>query len=103
MKASTRDLPKTDKGLQAYPSNIRPPPCRECLALGGGLNIFLEPSGVKTFQARIRRQGDKAARRIRIGGFPTISIAEARNKLAAGGLIPSFKKGLLLALLAKSL
>jgi integrase len=82
IKTLPRELPKTDKGLQAYLSNIRPPPRRECLALGGGLNIFLEPSGVKTFQARIRRQGDQAARRIRIGGFPTISIAEARNKLA---------------------
>jgi integrase len=78
----SRELPKTDKGLQAHLANIRPPLRREWLALGGGLTICLEPSGIKTFQARIRRQGDTTARRIRIGSFPALSVADARRKLA---------------------
>jgi integrase len=82
MAAATRELPKTDKGLQAYLTNIRVPMRREWLALGDGLTICLEPSGIKTFQARIRRQGDRTARRIRIGSFPALSIANARRKLA---------------------
>lgn len=82
MAKVTRDLPKTDKGLQAHLSNVRPPGGRTWLALGGGLTICLEPSGVKTFQARIRRQGDQTARRIRIGSFPALSVADARRKLA---------------------
>jgi hypothetical protein len=79
---AARDLPKTDKGLQAYIANVRPPADRKWLTLGGGLTICLEPSGIKTFQARIRRQGDKSARRIRIGSFPALSVADARRKLA---------------------
>ena len=79
---ATRDLPKTDKGLQAHIANVRPPADRKWLTLGGGLTLCLEPSGIKTFQARIRRQGDKSARRIRIGSFPALSVADARRKLA---------------------
>jgi integrase len=77
-----RGLPKTDKGLQAYLSNVRPPPGRTWLALGDGLSLCLEPSGLKTFQARIRRQGEANPRRLRIGSFPTFSVADARRKLA---------------------
>jgi integrase len=76
-----RALPKTDKGIQAYLSNVRPPEERIWLALGNGLSVCLEPSGMKTFQARIRRQGDTNPRRVRIGSFPTISVADARRKL----------------------
>jgi hypothetical protein len=36
---------------------------------------------MKTFQARIRRQGETNPRRVRIGSFPTISVADARRKL----------------------
>jgi integrase len=81
MAGERRELPKTDKGLQAYLSNIRPPAVREWLALGNGLTICLEPSGMKTFQARIRRQGELNPRRVRIGSFPAISLADARQKL----------------------
>ncbi len=76
-----RALPKTDKGIQAFLSNVRPPEERLWLALGDGLSVCLEPSGIKTFQARIRRQGEANPRRVRIGSFPTISVADARRKL----------------------
>ena len=36
---------------------------------------------MKTFQARICRQGELNPRRVRIGSFPAISIADARHKL----------------------
>jgi integrase len=82
METTARDLPSTDKGLATYLRNIKAPEKREWLALGDGLAICLEPSGMKTFQARIRRQGDKAARRIRIGSFPAVTLVQARAKLA---------------------
>jgi integrase len=74
-------LPTTDKGWQTYLSNIRPAPEREWLALGNGLAVCLEPSGAKTFQARVRRQGESNARRIPIGSFPACSVADARRRL----------------------
>ncbi|MGA3304353.1 MAG: tyrosine-type recombinase/integrase [Methylovirgula sp.] len=76
-----RQLPKSDRGLQTYLSNLRAPGAREWLALGDGLAICLEPNGAKTFQARLRRQGEIHARRIRIGSFPAVSVADARKKL----------------------
>src|ERR1700722_425407 len=81
MADQARDLPKTDKGLQAYMANIRPPAIRTWLAVGSGLTVCLEPSGAKTFQARIRRQGETTPRRFRIGSFPALSVADARRKL----------------------
>jgi integrase len=80
--ATQVNFPKTDKGLQAYLSNIRAPAERTWLALGGGLTVCLEPSGAKTFQARIRRQGETNPRRVRIGSFPSVSLADARRKLS---------------------
>lgn len=77
-----RELPKTEKGLQRYIANVRAPAQREWIALGDGLTLCLEPSGMKTFQARIRRQGDEHARRVRIGSFPALSVADAKKKLA---------------------
>jgi integrase len=50
--------------------------------MGDGLTLCLEEGGGKTFQARIRRSGDKNARRINIGSFPATSVAEARKRLA---------------------
>ncbi len=81
MPGRAKELPKTDKGWQAYLQNIKPPEQREWRALGGGLTICLEPSGLKTFQARVRRRGDTAARRTRIGSFPAVSVADARRRL----------------------
>jgi hypothetical protein len=49
--------------------------------MGNGLTVCLEPSGAKVFQARIRRQGEANARRIRIGSFPACSVADARRRL----------------------
>jgi integrase len=68
------ELPKTDKGWQAYLSNIGPPVERKWLSLGRGLAICLEPSGMKTFQGRLRG-------RVRIGSFPALSVADARRDL----------------------
>jgi integrase len=76
-------LPKTDQGLQAWLQNRRPPEEREWIALGHGLTVCLAPSGDKTFQARLRRLGDKNARRVALGAFPACSVAEARQRLAA--------------------
>jgi integrase len=76
-----RSLPKTDRGWQAHLSNVRAPELREWLSIGDGLTVCREPSGAVTFQARIRRQGESNARRIRIGSFPACSVADARRRL----------------------
>ena len=73
---------KTDKGWQAYLSNVRAPAKRVQKPLGAGLAVLLEPSGVKTFLARLRRRGETNPRTIRIGAFPAVSVADARRKLA---------------------
>ena len=70
-----------DKGWQAHLANVRAPTERLWLSMGNGLTVCLEPSGAKTFQARIRRQGESNARRIRIGSFPACSVADARRRL----------------------
>jgi Arm DNA-binding domain len=83
MASNPRDsLPTTDKGWQAYLQNIKALAERQWIALGGGLVVCLEASGAKTFQARVRRQGDKNARRIVVGHFPASSVADARRALA---------------------
>jgi integrase len=76
-------LPKTDAGIQAWLQNRRPPEEREWIALGHGLTVCLSPSGDRTFQARLRRVGDKNARRITVGHFPECSLGEARQRLLA--------------------
>jgi integrase len=82
MASNRRDsLPTTDKGWQAYLQNIKALAERQWIALGGGLVVCLEASGAKTFQARVRRQGDKNARRIVVGHFPASSVADARRAL----------------------
>lgn len=81
MAVNKADLPKTDRGWQAYLSNIKVGGVRQWLALGGGLSVCLQEGGGKAFQARIRRAGDKNARRIDIGSFPAVSVAEARQRL----------------------
>src|SRR4029077_3340860 len=73
--------PKTDKGWQAYLSNVRAPAKRVQKPLGVGLAFLLEPSGVKTFLARLRRRGEKNPRTIRVGAFPDVSVADARRKM----------------------
>jgi integrase len=84
VSSTRRDgLPTTDKGWQAWLSNIGKPSERQWVALGGGLVVCLEPSGARTFQARIRRQGDKNARRMIVGHFPASSVADARRVFAA--------------------
>jgi integrase len=75
-------LPTTDKGWQAYLQNIKAPAARQWIALGGGLVVCLEASGTKTFQVRVRRQGDENARRIVIGHFPASSVADARRAMS---------------------
>lgn len=79
---SPRNIPRTEKGLQTFVMNLRPTRSREWLALGGGLTLCVEPSGAKTFQARLRRLGEPNARRVRIGSFPALSVVDARRKLS---------------------
>jgi integrase len=83
MAGKAGELPKTDKGWQAYlQNNKKAPEAREWLPLGGGLTICMEPSGMKIFQARLRRFGvDRNPRRVRIGSFPEYSVADARAEL----------------------
>jgi integrase len=83
MARKTTELPKTDAGWQARLQNMKPPAERTWLPMGSGLVVCVSPSGDKTFQARLRRVGDKNARRISLGYFPAISVAEARQKLLA--------------------
>jgi integrase len=74
--------PKTDQGWQAWLQNQKPPAARRWVAMGGGLTVCLEEGGGKTFQARIRRIGDKNPRRINIGHFPECSVSEARQRVS---------------------
>lgn len=80
--AKAAELPKTDRGWQAWIANARPTGERRWIAMGDGLTVCLEEGGGKTFQARIRRAGDLNARRINIGSFPATSVADARKRLA---------------------
>jgi integrase len=81
LTTATLERPKTDKGWQAYLSNVRAPSERIELSLGGALVVILEISGAKRFEAKVRRQGERNPRRFAIGNFPAVSIAEARKKL----------------------
>jgi len=81
LTTATVERPKTDKGWQAYLSNIRAPAERIELSLGGALVVILEISGAKRFEAKVRRKGERNPRRFPIGNFPAISVAEARKKL----------------------
>lgn len=75
------DVPRTDEAWESYLHYVEVPDRRHWLALGGGLSICLAVSGAKTFQARIRRIGEKNARRINLGPFPAVSVADARRLL----------------------
>src|SRR5215207_5649250 len=75
-------LPSTDKGLAAYISNVRPSGDRQWLALGNGLALVIEPSGVKTYQGRFRLKGSGQAKRMTLGFHPAMSLADARRRLA---------------------
>ena len=75
-------LPTTDKGLAAYIANVRPGRKRRWLALGNGLALAIEPSGVKTYQGRFRLKGSLQAKRMTLGFHSAMSLAEARRRLA---------------------
>ncbi len=47
MGDAAKELPKTDKGLAVYLRNLAAPPERTWIALGDGLTMCLEPSGMK--------------------------------------------------------
>jgi hypothetical protein len=79
---AARQSPKTDKGWQAYLSNVRAPAKRVQKPLGAGLAVLPELSGIMTFLARLRRRGETNPRTIRIGAFPAVSVTDARRKLA---------------------
>jgi len=82
MATKTEKLPKTDAGWQTWLLNVKPPEERRWIALGGGLTVCLEVGGGKVFQGRPRRVGDKNARRVAVGHFPAVSVAQARQRLA---------------------
>jgi hypothetical protein len=75
------DLPKTDKGWQAFLMSVQPGSERNWVSLGSGLRVCVEASGVKTFEARVRRRGERNPRTVRIGSFPAISVDDARRAL----------------------
>jgi integrase len=81
MASKLEKLPTTDKGWQAWLGNIKAPEKRQWIPLGRSLEICLETGGAKVFQGRVRRRGDKNARRIPLGVFPATSVAMARTKL----------------------
>ena len=81
MDPKTRELPKTDRGWQAWLSNRRSSGSREWISMGGGLRVCLEQGGGKTFQARLRRPGDHNPKTIPLGTWPACSIPEARKRL----------------------
>ncbi len=82
MATKTEKLPKTDAGWQAWLQNVKPPETRRWIAMGGGLTVCLEEGGGKTFQARVRRVGDKNPRRITVGHFPECTVVEARQRVS---------------------
>jgi integrase len=82
MATKVERLPKTDQGWQAWLQNQKPPEARRWVAMGGGLTVCLEEGGGKTFQARVRRIGDKNPRRINIGHFPECSVSQARQRVS---------------------
>ena len=90
-----RARPATDKGWQAWLTNSRPPPKRTWQSLGGALRVRLEPgeARLRVFEARLRRKGDKNPRTIEIGSFPTISVADARRKVAEMRSLNSRRSG----------
>lgn len=80
-KQTTR-LPESDKGWQTWLQNRKPGPRREWVAMKHEIVVVIEPFGLKTFQARIRLADVEQARRVRLGSFPAMSVAEARQATA---------------------
>jgi integrase len=85
-KLSFRD----DRGATNFLRTAAPPERREAINLGHGLIACREPTGLVSLQTRIRRRGDKNARRITLGTFKrpdsaqiVMTLAEARAALAA--------------------
>ena len=74
--------PKDDRAWQTWLQNLKPLEERAWISMGGGLTVAVDTSGAKTFQVRVRRIGDKNARRIAVGSFPACSVAEARQRVA---------------------
>ena len=75
-------LPESDKGWQTWLQNRKPGPQREWVSMKHGLVVVIEPSGLKTFQARLRLADMEHARRVRLGASPAMSVAEARQEIA---------------------
>jgi integrase len=82
MATKLEKLPTTDRGWQTWIQNQKPPEARRWVSMGGGLTVCLEEAGSKTFQARIRRIGDRNARHFTLGHFPECSVGDARQRLA---------------------
>jgi integrase len=85
-KLSFRD----DRGASNFLRTSAPPERREAINLGHGLIASREPTGLVSLQTRVRRRGDKNARRVTLGTFKhpgsaqiSMTITEARAALAA--------------------
>jgi integrase len=81
---------KDDRGATNFLRTSAPPEGRESINLNHGLIASREPTGLVTLQTRIRRRGDKNARRVTLGVFKSpgsaqivMTITEARAALAA--------------------
>ena len=77
------ELPKTDRGWQAFLANVRWSGERTEISMGQALVVWLEKSGAKRFEARVRRKGDRNPKRIPIGAFPAVTVSDARKVVLA--------------------
>lgn len=74
-------MPKIPKPLSDKEINtIKPTQKRQKIADGGGLYIFVEPSGKKYFTFLFTSPVDKKRKMIVLGDYPTLSLKAARQK-----------------------
>jgi integrase len=77
----TVELPPTERGLATWIANVRGGDRRQWIPIGRGLVLCIEPSGLKSFQARFRLKGSKQAKRMHLGYHPKMSLSDARAAL----------------------
>src|SRR5262249_22252519 len=68
--------------------NVKAGAARREIADGGcrGLYLIVQPSGLKSWACRYRVNGTRKSTKLTIGGFPAVSLAEARQ-LATAALV----------------
>ena len=70
----------TDKLSDARIRAVRPGPAARKLFDGGGLYLFVSPTGAKTWRLAFRLEGRQ--QQVSLGAYPAVSLAEARQKRA---------------------